>query len=177
VPILIVINQVSPVYINFSIPEQYLGTVERFMGRGKLRVEATPYGDTQMETGILTFIDNAVDNTTGTIKLKGTFDNADHRLWPGQFSTMVLRLAEDEKATVVPSQSVQIGQNGDFIYVVKADSTVEQRAVKVARTIGQESLIASGIQPGETVVTDGQLELLPGIKVQVSTTPSAPTGN
>ena len=175
VPILIVINQVSPIYINFSIPEQYLGTVDRFMGQGKLRVEATPYGDTKTETGTLTFIDNAVDNTTGTIKLKGTFDNADHRLWPGQFSTVLLRLAQDENATVVPSQAVQIGQNGDFIYVVKSDSTVEQRAVKVARAIGGESVIASGIQPGETVVTDGQLELLPGIKVQISTTPSRGT--
>jgi membrane fusion protein, multidrug efflux system len=172
VPILIVINQVSPIYINFSIPEQYLGSVDRFMGQGKLRVDATPYGGTKTETGTLTFIDNAVDNTTGTIKLKGTFDNEDHQLWPGQFSTVLLRLAQDEHATVVPSQAVQIGQNGDFIYVVKSDSTVEQRAVKVARAIGGESVISSGIQPGETVVTDGQLELLPGIKVQISTTPS-----
>jgi membrane fusion protein, multidrug efflux system len=177
VPILIVINQVSPIYINFSIPEQYLGSVDRFMGQGKLRVEATPYGDTKTETGTLTFIDNAVDNTTGTIKLKGTFDNEDRRLWPGQFSTVLLRLAEDENATVVPSQAVQIGQNGDFIYVVKPDSTVEQRAVKVARAIGGESVISSGIQPGETVVTDGQLQLLPGIKVQVSTTPTGPSGD
>ncbi len=173
VPILIVINQVSPIYINFSIPEQYLGSVDRFMSQGKLRVEATPYGDTRSETGTLTFIDNAVDNTTGTIKLKGTFDNQDLRLWPGQFSTVLLRLAQDENATVVPSQAVQIGQNGDFIYVVKSDSTVDQRSVKVTRTIGGDSIIASGIQPGETVVTDGQLELLPGIKVQVSTTPGS----
>jgi membrane fusion protein, multidrug efflux system len=177
VPILIVINQVSPIYINFSIPEQYLGSVARFMGQGKLQVEATPYGDTKTETGVLTFIDNAVDNTTGTIKLKGTFDNADHRLWPGQFSNIMLRLAQDENATVVPSQAVQTGQNGDFIYVVKSDSTVEQRTVKVARAIGAESVISSGVQPGETVVTDGQLELLPGIKVQVSTTPATPSGN
>jgi len=170
VPILIVINQVSPIYIDFSIPEQYLGSVDRFMSQGKLRVEATPYGDTHSETGTLSFIDNAVDNATGTIKLKGTFDNEDHRLWPGQFSTVLLRLAQDENATVVPSESVQTGQNGDFIYVVKSDSTVEQRAVKVARTIGGDAIIASGIHPGETVVTDGQLELLPGVKVQVSTT-------
>ena len=176
VPILIVINQVSPDLHQFFDTRAVPGKRRSIHGRGKLRVEATPYGDTKTEIGVLTFIDNAVDNTTGTIKLKGTFDNADHRLWPGQFSTMVLRLAEDENATVVPSQAVQIGQNGDFIYVVKADSTVEQRPVKVARTIGQESVIASGIQPGETVVTDGQLELLPGIKVQVSTTPR-PHGN
>jgi membrane fusion protein, multidrug efflux system len=176
-PILIVINQVSPIYIDFSIPEQYLGSVDKFMKQGKLRVEATPYGDAQMETGTLTFIDNSVDNTTGTIKLKGTFDNADHRLWPGQFSTVALRLAEDEKATVVPSQAVQTGQNNDFIYVVKSDSTVEQRTVKVARTSGGESIISTGIKPGETVVTDGQLQLLPGIKVQVQQTSPPPAGN
>ena len=125
VPILIVINQMSPIYIDFSIPEQYLGSVDSFMGQGALKVEATPYGETKTETGTLTFIDNAVDNTTGTIKLKGTFRTADHRLWPGQFSTVMLRLAQEENATVVPSQAVQIGQNGDFIYVVKADTTVE----------------------------------------------------
>jgi multidrug efflux system membrane fusion protein len=177
VPILIVINQVSPIYIDFSIPEQYLGSVDKFMKQGKLRVEATPYGDTQKEIGTLTFIDNSVDNTTGTIKLKGTFDNADHKLWPGQFSTVALRLAEDEKATVVPTQAVQIGQNNDFIYVVKSDSTVEQRAVKVARTVGGESIISTGIKPGETVVIDGQLELLPGIKVQVQQASPTPSGN
>lgn len=168
VPVLIVINQVMPIYIGFSIPEQYLGEVDRFMKQGRLRVEATPYGDTKPEIGYLTFIDNTVDNTTGTIKLKGTFENADHRLWPGQFSNVQLRLAADENATVVPSQTVQTGQRGDFIYVVKSDSTVEQRPVKVGRTVGSDSVILSGLQPGETVVTDGQLRLIPGMKVQVT---------
>jgi multidrug efflux system membrane fusion protein len=167
VPVLIVINQVTPIFIDFSIPEQYLGAVQKFMAQGKLQVEATPYGDTKPETGYLTFVDNTVDNTTGTIKLKATFENSDHRLWPGQFSTVLLRLAEDENATVVPTQAVQTGQNGDFVYVVKSDSSAEQRPVKVARTIGGDAVIASGIQPGETVVTDGQLRLIPGIKVQV----------
>ena len=106
------------------------------MKQGRLQVEATPYGDTKAEIGNLTFVDNTVDNTTGTIKLKATFDNSDNRLWPGQFSTVLLRLAQDENATVVPSQTVQNGQNGDFVYVVKSDSTVEQRTVKVARTVG-----------------------------------------
>jgi membrane fusion protein, multidrug efflux system len=168
VPVLIVINQVTPIFIDFSIPEQYLGGVQKFMAQGKLQVEATPYGDTKPETGYLTFIDNSVDNTTGTIKLKATFENTDHRLWPGQFSTVLLRLAQDENATVVPSQAVQTGQKGDLVYVVKSDSTAEERPVKVARTYGADAVISSGVQPGETVVTDGQLRLIPGIKVQVT---------
>jgi len=174
VPVLIVINQVTPIYIDFSIPEQYLGSVDTFMKRGRLAVEATPYGDTKSESGYLTFIDNTVDTTTGTIKLKGTFENTDHRLWPGQFSTVLLRLAEDERATVVPSQSVQTGQNGDIIWVVKTDKTVEQRNVKVGRTVGSESVILSGVRPGETVVTDGQLRLIPDMKVQI-TNPVSPS--
>jgi membrane fusion protein, multidrug efflux system len=176
VPVLIVINQVTPIYMTFSIPEQYLGEVQKFMARGTLQVQATPYGDTKSETGTLSFIDNTVDNTTGTIKLKATFMNPDHRLWPGQFSVVSLRLAEDEDATVVPSQAVQTGQNGDFVYVVKSDSSVEQRPVKVTRTIGGDSVIASGVNPGETVVTDGQLRLLPGMKVQVRN-PGAAAGS
>jgi membrane fusion protein, multidrug efflux system len=170
VPVLIVINQVNPIFMDFSIPEQYLGAVQKFMAQGRLQVEATPYGDTKPEIGYLTFIDNSVDNTTGTIKLKATFENADHRLWPGQFSTVLLRLAQDENATVVPTQAVQTGQRGDLVYVVKSDSTAEERPVKVARTYGGEAVIASGLEPGETVVTDGQLRLIPGIKVQVSKT-------
>jgi membrane fusion protein, multidrug efflux system len=167
VPILIVINQITPLYVDFSIPEQYLGVVKKYMALGRLEVSATPYGDTNAETGYLTFVDNAVDSNTGTIKLKGTFANLDHRLWPGQFSTVSLKLAEEENATVVPSQAVQTGQSGDFVYVVGQDMTAEQRPVKVARTIGGESVIASGVAPGETVVTDGQLRLIPGVKVQM----------
>jgi membrane fusion protein, multidrug efflux system len=167
VPVLIVINQVSPIYVDFSIPEQYFSAVSGFMARGSLRVEATPYGDTKQELGALTFVDNTVDNTTGTIKLKARFENTDHRLWPGQFSTVLLRLAQDEDATVIPTQAVQTGANGDFIYVVKSDSTAEMRPVKVARAIEGNSVISSGVRPGETVVTDGQLRLIPGMKVQI----------
>jgi multidrug efflux system membrane fusion protein len=168
VPVLIVINQVTPIYIDFSIPEQYLGFVDKFMKQGRLRVEATPYGGNKPETGYLTFVDNTVDTTTGTIKLKGTFENGDHRLWPGQFSNVLLRLAEDENATVVPSQAVQTGQRGDQIWVVKSDSTVEERDVKIGRVAGNDSTILSGVTPGETVVTDGQLRLIPGMRVQVT---------
>jgi membrane fusion protein, multidrug efflux system len=172
VPVLIVINQISPIFVDFSVPEQYFAPIEKFMGRGSLQVQATPYGDTMPEVGELTFVDNTVDNTTGTIKLKAKFDNTDHRLWPGQFSTVTLRLAQDENATVVPSQAVQTGTKGDYIYVVKSDSTAEQRPVKVARTIAGDSVITSGIEPGDTVVTDGQLRLIPGMKVEVVNAPS-----
>ena len=166
-PILVVINQMSPIFVDFSVPEQYLGVVKKYMSGGRLQIEATPYGETASEVGYLTFVDNNVDNTTGTLKLKGTFPNEDHRLWPGQFSVVSLRLAEEEKAIVVPSQAVQTGQSGDFIFVVKADQTVESQPVKVARQLEGESVISSGIAPGDTVVTDGQLRLIPGIKVQV----------
>src|ERR1700693_6286170 len=171
VPVLVVINQIAPLYEDFSVPEQYLGVIKKYMAGGRLQIEATPYGDAAAEVGYLTFVDNTVDNTTGTIKLKGTFENADHRLWPGQFSTVALRLSEQENATVVPTQAVQTGQNGDFVFVIKPDQTAESRPVKVARTLGTESVIAKGIEPGETVVTDGQLRLIPGIKVQFKTAP------
>jgi len=167
VPVLVVINQIAPLYEDFSVPEQYLGVIKKYMAGGRLQIEATPYGDTAAEVGYLTFVDNTVDNTTGTIKLKGTFANTDHRLWPGQFSTVSLRLSEEENATVVPTQAVQTGQSGDFVFVIKPDQTAESRPVKVARTLGTESVIAKGIEPGETVVTDGQLRLIPGIKVQI----------
>src|SRR6202162_4726699 len=127
VPVLVVINQISPIFLDFSVPEQYLGVVKKYMDRGRLQIEATPYGETVAETGYLTFVDNTVDNTPGTIKLKGTFPNNDHRLWPGQFSTVSLRLAEEEKATVVPSQAVQSGASGDFIFEVKRDDAGESR--------------------------------------------------
>jgi len=167
VPVLVVINEISPIFVDFAVPEQYLSVVKKYMSGGRLQIQSTPYGDTVPETGYLTFVDNNVDNTTGTIKLKGTFPNLDHRLWPGQFSTVSLRLAEEEKATVVPSQAVQTGASGDFIFVVKSDSTAESRPVKVARQIDGETVISSGVAPGDTVVTDGQLRLIPGIKVQV----------
>lgn len=167
VPVLVVINEISPIFVDFAVPEQYLGVVKKYMTGGRLQIQSTPYGDTVPETGYLTFVDNNVDNTTGTIKLKGTFPNGDHRLWPGQFSTVSLRLAEEEKATVVPSQAVQTGASGDFIFVVKSDGTAESRPVKVARQIDGETVISSGVAPGDTVVTDGQLRLIPGIKVQV----------
>jgi len=172
VPVLIVINQITPIYVDLSIPEQYLGEVKKYMARGRLAVQATPYGDTAPETGYLSFVDNAVDTTTGTIRLKATFGNVDHRLWPGQFSNVMVRLSEQQNATVVPSQAVQTGQSGDFVFVVKPDQTVESRPVKVARTVGNDTVIEQGVKLGETIVTDGQLRLIPGSKIQIKNSPA-----
>lgn len=167
VPILVVINQIQPIYVDFSVPEQYLAEVKRYMASGKLTVEADLAGNPSPEMGVLSFVDNTVDQTTGTIKLKGTFTNAQRRLWPGQFVNSVLRLAEQENAVVVPSQAVQTGQDGQYVFVVKANQTAESRKVVVGRSQGAETVIAQGLAPGETVVTDGQLRLVDGSKVQV----------
>lgn len=168
-PVLVVINRISPIYVNFAVPQQYLGQIKGFMARGKLLIQATPADNSAPEAGYLTFINNTVDTTTGTIQLKGVFANPDLRLWPGEFVTVVLRLAEQQNATVVPSQAVQTGQQGDYIFIIKSDMTVESRTVKVSRSVNGETIIAQGIQPGDLVVTDGQLRLAPGVKVQIKT--------
>ena len=138
------------------------------MAQGKLPVSARPQDDPGGEEfGVLTFIDNAVDTTTGTIKLKGTFPNTDHKLWPGQFVRVTLRLTTQQNAVVVPNEAVQTGQNGSYIYVVKQDRTVESRPVTVGARVDQEMVIETGLQPGETVVTEGQLRLAPGSRIVV----------
>lgn len=164
-PVLVVINQVSPIYINFSVPQQYLGSIKAFMARSQLPVQATPRGDTRPETGKLTFVNNTVDATTGTIQLMGTFANADHRLWPGQFADITLRLAEQQNALVVPAQTVQTGQEGDYAFVVRQDKTVSVQKVKVGRTVNGLTEILDGLREGQTVVTDGQIRLVTGTKV------------
>lgn len=165
VPVLVVINQVSPIYVNFSVPQQYLGAIKEFMARGQLPVQAIPRGDSRAELGSLTFVNNAVDATTGTIQLMATFANTDHRLWPGQFSDVTLRLAQQENALVVPSQTVQTGQEGDYVFVVRPDKTVNVQKVKVGRTVNGVTEILDGLQQGQTVVTDGQIRLVAGTKV------------
>jgi membrane fusion protein, multidrug efflux system len=164
-PVLAVINQVSPIYVTFSVPQQYLESIKTFMARSRLGVQATPPGDSKPEDGTLTFVNNAVDTNTGTIQLMGTFPNGDHRLWPGQFSSVVLRLAEQQNVLVVPSQTIQTGQQGDYVYVIKPDMTAAVQLVKVGRTVNNATEILQGLSAGETVVTDGQLRLAPGIKV------------
>jgi multidrug efflux system membrane fusion protein len=134
-----------------------------------LQVEATiPNDPGPPETGTVTFVDNAMDNTTATIRLKATFANEKRRLWPGQFVNTVLTLTSERNAIVVPAEALQTGQNGQFVFVVKADGTVESRAVAVGRTVGGVTVIEKGVAEGETVVTDGQLRLIPGARVSVT---------
>jgi multidrug efflux system membrane fusion protein len=166
-PALVTINQITPISVSFAIPEQQLYDVKRYMNAG-LRVEAVlPGQDTPSLRGKLTFVDNAVDPTTGTIKLKGEFANADRRLWPGQFVDIVLTLTTTPNAIVVPSQAVQTGQQGQYVFVVKPDMTADLRPVVAARSVGAETVIESGVQPGERVVTDGHLRLQKGAKVEI----------
>jgi membrane fusion protein, multidrug efflux system len=165
---LVTITQIEPIYATFNIPEDQLPDVKRYMALGKLQVVAQPQNDARSsETGVLTFVDNAVDPTTGSIKLKGTFANTDHKLWPGQFVRVTLRLTTQPDAVVVPNQAVQTGQNGSYVYVVKANRTVELRPVTTGSRIDQDLVIARGLEAGETVVTEGQLRLTPGSHVQI----------
>jgi membrane fusion protein, multidrug efflux system len=163
---LVTINQITPIFATFNVPEQSLSDIKRYMASGKLTVTAQPQGQSPVQ-GKLTFVDNAVDSTTGTIKLKATFENTNRLLWPGQFITAVLTLATQHDATVVPSQAVLNGQQGTYVYVAKKDNTVESRNVVVERTNGLESIISSGVQPGEAIIADGQLRLVPGARIEV----------
>lgn len=166
------INQVTPIYVTFSIPEAKLPDVRKYMAVGELPVYAKPQDVTGPgEQGKVTFIDNSVDTTTGTIKLKGTFANTDLKLWPGQFLNVTLRLTTVPNAITVPNQAVQNGQDGQFIYVVGSDSKVEARPVTIGERVDQDLVILTGIQSGETVVTDGQLRLQPGSLVSVGEGP------
>lgn len=165
IPVLVVINQVSPIYVRFSVPQQYLEPIKRSMARSGLPVQATPPNDSAAEKGVLSFVNNTVDATTGTIELMGSFPNAGHHLWPGQFSNVLLRLGEQQNALVVPSEAVQAGQQGDYVFVVKPDMTVDVRQVKVGQTVNGQTEVQQGLSGGETVVTDGQVRLVPGTKV------------
>jgi membrane fusion protein, multidrug efflux system len=168
VPVLVVINEVSPLYVDFNVPQQFLTEIKSYMAKGRLPVQALPSDNSGAETGFLSFVDNTVDASTGNIKLKATFSNAGLRLWPGEFVNVVLRLTQQENAVVVPAQAVLTGQQGDYIFLVKPDMTVDSRPVKVLRTINGESVVAANdVQPGQTVVTDGQVRLVPGVKVSI----------
>jgi multidrug efflux system membrane fusion protein len=164
---LVVINQIRPIYVNFSVPQQNLPEIREHLAQAKLPVRALISGLSEPEEGDLTLIDNAVDPATGTVLLKGTFPNRDERLWPGLFVNVVLTLAQRENALVVPSRAVQTGQQGTYVYVVKPDQTVELKLVKVAFTLDDQAVVEQGVEPGEQVVTDGQLRLVPGAKVEI----------
>jgi multidrug efflux system membrane fusion protein len=162
------INEIEPIYVTFSVPESQLPAIKRYMELGKLSVRSRPQDDPGgEETGSLTFVDNTVDVTTGTIKLKGTFPNTDHKLWPGQFVRVTLLLTTQPNAVVVPNEAVQTGQSGAFVYVVKPDRTVESRTVVTGARVGQDMVVDKGLDVGEIVVTEGQLRLAPGSKVVV----------
>jgi len=137
-------------------------------------VEAlVPMNDERPERGVITFIDNAVDTNTGTIRLKGTFANREKKLWPGQFVNVVLTITTEPNAIVVPSQAIETGQEGQYIFVVKEDLSVESRPVVAGRSVNNETVVKKGLNPDEKVVTDGQLRLYPGAKVEIKTSDSA----
>lgn len=164
---MVTINRTRPIYVAFSVPEQYLEDIKRYRMAGALRVDAIAPGQAEGSRGDLSFVNNAVDPTTGTIQLKATFPNADGVLWPGQFVNVALTLTTERGVVVVPSRAVQTGQAGTFVFVVKPDLTVESRPVTAGRTVGGETIVQKGVASGERVVTDGQLRLAPGVKVDV----------
>lgn len=163
---LVVIAQIRPIYVSFAVPEQHLTAVQKYRAQGALKVEAVLDGGRRTVVGAVTFMNNTVDPSTGTIQLKATFQNTDNVLWPGQFVDVALTLTS-EQAVLVPAQAVQAGQQGSYVFVVKADSTVESRPVKVGRRLARELVIEQGVKAGEQVVTDGQLRLVPGARVEI----------
>jgi membrane fusion protein, multidrug efflux system len=171
-PFLVQLNQVTPIYVTFTIPESRLAEVRRYP-MGQLKVLAYPKGQTDKPAeGQLTFIDNGVDTTTGTVKLKATYTNRDRRLWPGEFVDVALNLSTHMHAMVVPTKAIQTGQQGDYVYVVTPESTAESRAVKIAGTYQNLTVVADGLNAGEKVVVNGQLRVAPNAKVAIQGTMS-----
>jgi len=165
---IVVIKEVSPIHVDFTVPQEYLPDIKKYLAAGALRVEATaPNSSGSPEVGTLTFVDNTVDTTTGTIHLRATFENSRGVLWPGLYVNTLMTLAQQSNATVIPSQAITAGQQGSFVYVVQADGTVVPRSVTSGRTVEGLAVIDKGLQSGETVVTDGQVRLVPGSKVQI----------
>jgi multidrug efflux system membrane fusion protein len=173
---LVVINQLAPINVTFSVPEQNLADIKRHMATGKLRVDALlPADERKLEQGFLSFVDNAVDRSTGTIKLKGQFDNRERLLWPGQFVNVALTLSTQGDAVVVPAEAIQVGESGQHVFVVKPDNRVEVRPVTVARTVQGEAIIEKGIRPGEQIVREGQFLLGPGSRIEIKEANAAET--
>ena len=167
VPI-VVINQVNPIYVNFTVPQQYWPDIKEDVDRRVLRVAATiPQDSGRPVEGTLTFVDNIVDSTTGTIHLRGTFENSQNRLWPGLYVNILLTLSQQPNATVVPAHSIVSTQEGSYVYVVKPNNTVEQRTVVASRTVENETVVDKGLRPGEVIVLDGQINLVPGAAIEI----------
>ena len=166
---LVSVHQLSPINVTFSVPQQYFGALVRYRASGAIKVKVIPPGtDEQAEEGELIFMDNTVDPSTGTLKLKAAFPNPQHRLWPGQFATVTVTLAAPEALTVA-SSALQTSQAGQHVYVILADKTAELRPVIVERLAGPLAVIAKGLSEGETVVVDGQLRVIPGKPVEIKT--------
>lgn len=164
---LVVIHQVRPIFVTFSVPEQHLSVIRQRSARQKLAVQVTPHDAPGRKiSGFLSVVDNTVDAGTGGIRLKATFDNREAVLWPGQFVNVVLTLDTVQNATVIPSEALQPGQEGAFVYLVKKDQTVEPRIVATGRAVGPKTIIEKGLAPGDTVVTDGHLRLYPGARIR-----------
>lgn len=174
---LLTINQLSPINVTFGVPQQYLAEINRYRAQAKLAVRVVPPGLTeQPELGELTFIDNTVDTSTGTIKLKATFTNEQHRLWPGQFGTVSITLA-NPTALAIPGSAIQTSQTGQHVFVVKEDNTAERREVVIERSHAGEAVISRGLQEGETVVTEGQLRVVPGGPLEIRNAPGGAGGD
>ncbi len=172
---MVTINRVQPIYVSFSVPEQYLPEIKKYSARGPLKVRASAdNGDKITEEGLLTFIDNAVDQTTGTIRLKATFDNPNRKLWPGQFLRVSLALSAQADAIVVPSQAIQTGVQGQYVFVATAEEKAETRTVVTGRNFDGQTVIEKGLKAGERVVTDGQFQLVPGSRLQIKQAVTAP---
>ena len=165
---MVVINQVQPAYVTFSLPEQNLAEIKKYSAGGKLKIKALlSEKEAIPEEGELTFIDNTVDKTTGTIRLRGTFPNKGKRLWPGQFVNVILGLTSQPNTLIVPSQAIQTGMEGLYVFVVKPDMKAENRPVTVGRSLDGFTVIEKGLKGGEMVVTDGQFQLVSGTLVQI----------
>jgi membrane fusion protein, multidrug efflux system len=179
-PFLVQLNQIAPIYVTFTIPEARLSEVRQFVAAKRLKVIAYPKGQNSNNAeGLLTFIDNGVDPQTATIKLKATFQNKDRRLWPGEFVNVVLNLSTLNNAITVPTKAVQSGQQGDYVYVVSKDGTATPHQVTTVGTYQNLTIVKSGLNPGDTVIVDGQLRVAPNGKVvvQSSLPPNAVVGN
>jgi multidrug efflux system membrane fusion protein len=162
------INQISPIYVSFPLPQAELPAVRRAMTEGAIRVRALPFGDTGApEEGRLAFFENSVDASTGTILVRATFGNQHEALWPGQFCNVTIDLSVQNDALTVPSAAVQVGQHGDYVYVITPDNKAQYRAVTVSRTLKGITVIAKGLSPGERVVVDGLLRITDGSHVAV----------
>ncbi|MFI5354134.1 MAG: efflux RND transporter periplasmic adaptor subunit [Desulfobaccales bacterium] len=166
--VMLVINQIQPIYVTFAVPEKNLPILKKFMAEEKIKVDAViPTDPEHPDEGVLTFINNTVDLATATIQCKATYDNANKRLWPGLFVNVVVKLTEEPNAILVPSQAIQSGQEGQFVWVVKTDLTVETRPVEPERSMNGDVVVKKGLQAGERVVTDGQIRLVKGAKVEI----------